>query len=411
MISSRQAWALALLCIGASVLLCAANDLKQAGYSNEYLHAQEPPVVEMKVAGPEQIVLSSGAPHCPGLDAGGERMDVPDAPLRAVRLGSGLLATAAHYDNIAYLSSDLATLKRGGCKSMLPSRFDGDPSHFSDHEWLVSMYVLGDRIFGLVHDEYWGGLYNSQCRDRLGKRSPWDDVCLYGNLTGSVSKDGARTFLPSGLVAAYPYTFAENMNRNGVRDPSNVFYNPGDGYVYFMSWVDPRGDQKGGECLFRSKDPFSKPWLAWDGRDFSAPMGSPFLHQESRCEPVSGLWITTVLYSATAKAFVALAYDERIKPGGAFYRTSTDLIHWSKAEFLMEGHNHKYWKKNDTFGPVVYPSLIDPDSTSANFDTAGGNPYLYFIRWKVRNGQPQGREREIVRVPLILKSAGNQVPR
>jgi hypothetical protein len=393
-------------------LLCAASDWKPAGYSNEYLHAAQPSTVELSVAGQEQIVLSSGAPHCPGLDAGGERMDVPDAPLRVIRLGTRLLATAAHYDNLAYsISSDLATLGREGCASMLPSKLDGDPSHFSDHEWLVSMYVLGDRIFGLVHDEYWGGLYNKQCSDRLGKRSPWDDVCLYGNLAGSASKDGAKTFQRSGVVAAYPYAFAEDMNRNGVRDPSNVFYNPGDGYVYFMSWVDPRGDQKGGECLFRSKEPFSNTWLAWDGHGFSASMGSPFRHQEAICEPVSGLWITTVVYSAAARTFVALAYDERIKPGGVFYRTSTDLIHWSKAEFLMEAHNHKYWKKNDKFGPIVYPSLIDPGSTSPNFDTVDGKPYLYFIRWAVKDRQPQGREREIVRVPLTLKSIGIQVSR
>ncbi len=402
---------LAIFCMAAGALLYASRDWSSSAsvrYSSEYLHEPQGAAVRIAVDGPEQIVLSADDQHCLDLDAMGRRMDVPDAPLRAIRTTHELLAVAAHYNNLAYTGKSLAALARRDCNSLMASRLDGDPSHFSDHEWLVSMYVRNDRIFGLVHDEYWGGLYSPSCRERLGRRDPWADVCLYGNLTGAVSIDGGRTFERADDVAAYPFAFSEDMKRNGIRDPSNLFFNPNDGFVYFMSWVDPKENQTGGECLFRSRDPFLEPWLAWNGHYFGAKLGSPYKNQATTCEPVSGLWITTVVYSEAARAFVALAYDERIKPGGVFYRTSTDLVHWSKAELIMEAHNQKYWKKNNTQGPIVYPSLIDPESMSPNFDTISSRPYLYFIRWRVRNGQPQGRERDIVRVPLKLSVADSQ---
>jgi len=404
---AKQGGLLIGMCFAAGALLYVAGESAlhaASNHSDEYTRATQPPAVALAIAGPEELLLSADAPHCPGVDVKGERMDVPDAPLRAIRSDHGLLVISAHYNNLAYASSDLVRIDRRNCVSMLPSALDADPSRFTDHEWLVSMYVQKGRIFALVHNEYWGGLYNSQCRDRLGRRNPWDAICLYGNLTGAVSSDAGLSFQRTSVVAAYPYAFSPEMNRNGVRDPSNLFHNPDDGYVYFMAWIDPQEDQQGGECLFRSKDPLSEPWFAWDGRNFGALMGSPFGHQQARCEPVSGLWISTVVHVASAKTFVAIAYDERVKPGGVFYRTSKDLIHWSKPSLILEAHDAKHLRSGDDSRPLTYPSLIDPASSSPNFDTAGPRPYLYFNRWRVKNGKPQGRERDIMRVPLTLKT-------
>jgi len=377
----------------------------QLKYETEYKSDSLPaPAVSIRLAGPEELVLSADAPHCAETDEWGKRMDVPDAPLRAVRWRDEILAVAAHYNNLAYYTRSLKNLERRDCHSLLKSRKDPNPCAFADHEWLISLYISDDRLFGLIHNEYWGGLYDRECRERLGKRVPWASVCLYVNLTGAVSEDG-RQFIRKGIVAAYPYPFSSDMKRNGVRDPTNLFRNPKDNHVYFLAWVDPYNDQKGGKCLFRSKDPFSDPWLVWDGKGFNHSMGSPCegeKHKRVLCQPVSGLGITTVVYYEPSQTFIGLVFDERISPGGIFYRTSPDLIHWSRAEFLMEGHDFKHWKKRGAEAPIIFPSLIDPESRSANFDMIGDHPYLYFMRARVKDGVALGRKRDILRRPLVI---------
>ena len=374
-------------------------------FTEEYRTTQKPPAVQILLGPTEELVLAADAPHCDDVDENGNRMDVPDAPLRATRWQGNILAMAAHYNNLVYSSDALQTLRRRDCNSVLKSEKNPKPAHFADREWLVSPYASNNRLFGLVHNEYWGALHNGDCKRRLGHRPPWASVCLYGNLTGIVSND-TQSFLRTGVVAAYPYPFSTDMTRNGVRDPSNLFRSPLDGYVYFMAWVDPYKDQQGGMCLFRSRDPFSSPWLAWDGTGFNAAMTSPYERKTATapnfCKPVSGLWITTVVYYEPAKSFIAVAFDERIAPGGIFYRTSKDLIHWSRAELLMEGHDFSFWKKKGASAPVVYPSLLDPESPSLNFDTTGSKPWLYFQRVRTRNGEALGRERDIIRIRLTI---------
>ena len=374
-------------------------------YSEEYRNAQMSPSVRLILGATEEIVLGAYEPHCDAVDENGQRMDVPDAPLRAIRWHDGILAIAAHYNNLIYSSDTLQTLRRRDCNSVYKSKKNSDPARFADREWLVSLYASGNRLFGLVHNEYWGALHNKECKDRLGRRPPWASICLYGNLTGAVSND-ARSFRTSGLVAAYPYSFSTDFTRNGIRDPSNIFRSPKDGYIYFMAWVDPYKEQQGGECLFRSKDPFKQPWLAWDGTGFNVPMDSPYERRgdakSTFCKPVSGLWMTTVVYFEPADVFVALAFDERIAPGGVFYRTSKNLIDWSRAELLMEGHGFTFWKKKGASAPVVYPALLDPESQSMNFDTIGTSPYLYFQRAKTQRGEALGRERDIIRIRLTV---------
>jgi len=156
----------------------------------------------------EELVLAADAPHCDDVDENGNRMDVPDAPLRATRWQGNILAIAAHYNNLVYSSDALQTLRRRDCNSVLKSEKNPDPAQFADREWLVSPYASNNRLFGLVHNEYWGALHNEDCKRRLGHRPPWASVCLYGNLTGVVSND-TQSFHRIGVVAAYPYTFPQ----------------------------------------------------------------------------------------------------------------------------------------------------------------------------------------------------------
>jgi len=59
-------------------------------------------------------------------------------------------------------------------------------------------------------------------------------------------------------------------------------------------------------------------------------------------------------------------------------------------------------EKKGASAPVVYPSLLDPESPSLNFDTTGSNPWLYFQRVRTRNGEALGRERDIIRIRLTI---------
>ena len=51
--------------------------------------------------------------------------------------------------------------------------------------------------------------------------------------------------------------------------------------------------------------------------------------------------------------------------------------------------------------PIAYPSLIDPASTSRNFETVGRKAYLYYTLFHYSNYQ-QGLDRDLVRIPVEI---------
>lgn len=371
------------------------------------------PPIEITINGPEELVFPFESQNCKGNDEWGNRLDLPDAPLRAYRKKSGdLVILASHYNNIFYQTTDLSRIFRSNCDSVYPSEKNDDPASFSDRSWLISTAVLDSgNIYGLVHNEYWGSLHNTWCRIRLGHRAFWDSVCLYVNLTGALSQNQGSSFKrisgDLGVAAAYPYPFNIDMNRAGIRDPSNIFRNPRNNAYYFVAWADAWQHQRRGACLFRSVDPEKEPWLAWDGTGFRARLSSPFDKSGQKdatvCQPVSELYFSTIVYSSLNDIFIALGAEERIKPGGVFYRTSKDLFNWSAPKFLVEGHSFGFWKPGEKM--MVYPSLVDPKSTSPNFDQVGQFPYLYFHSARIdSSGALKGRERDIVRIPLAIKA-------
>ena len=385
-----------------------AGSHSEATESNvEYLNpALPPPTVRLILEEAEQVVFAAEDAKCPGKDEWGGKMDLPDAPLRAFRLANGKIKILSpHYNNLAYVTDDFTHISHPDCHSMFSSIKSTDPDTFSNRDWLVSAHIYDDgRIYGLVHNEYWGGQYNITCRLRLEERAYWDSICLYVNLISTASPDNGHTFKlltqPLNLAAAFPYPFAPDMGRVGVRDPSNILFNPKDGNLYFLAIVDSYRDQPRGNCLFRSRDPLTQAWRAWDGKKFDTVMGSPYNQKENNqpafCASVSDLNMTTLLYSTEADTFIGFGYEERIRPGGLFYRTSGDLIHWSAPALLTEGHSFGFWAPGK--GPLIaYPSLLDPDSSGNNFDEIGANGFLFFQKIRLRDGKPDARQRDIVR--------------
>jgi hypothetical protein len=85
--------------------------------------------------------------------------------------------------------------------------------------------------------------------------------------------------------------------------------------------------------------------------------------------------------------------------------TSPDLIAWSTPTLVMPASHPVTYQCGDA-DPINYPSLLDPASTSRNFETVGDRAYLYFTRWNTTNCR-KTLDRDLVRVPVrILVPSG-----
>ena len=79
---------------------------------------------------------------------------------------------------------------------------------------------------------------------------------------------------------------------------------------------------------------------------------------------------------------------------GFWYSLSDDLINWSRAQLLMKANI----LSSSTGDRLAYPSLIDPDDPSFNFEYTDQQMYLYYTRWH----KGTSLDRDLVRVPVAL---------
>lgn len=363
---------------------------------------------EVVVSGPEEIVVSGDDKKCPGRDETNQDTDVPDAPPRFLRVGNGsVLGFSSHYNNYLYEGTSPAKLKRRDCKTVFQSGFNSDPSRLSDREWLVSPILLDNgQIYSLVHNEYHGARYSESCRNRLPKGAPlWYPICIYGSITGALSKDKGKTFErvqgDLQVVAAPPSKFRTDGRWYGVHDPSNIVRSPKDNYYYFTANSPGFAEMEQGVCVFRTKDPLKEPWLAWDGGSFSLRMDNPykpnFTGGES-CKSVFAHAISGITFNKKIGKFIGVGGEEK---DGVYYSVSDDLIHWSAPVQLLDSKPMYVWK-NSPNPPSFYYSLIDPASSSADYGISDSSLYLYMVQWRVSFGKMQSRSRDIVRVPLKI---------
>ena len=83
---------------------------------------------------------------------------------------------------------------------------------------------------------------------------------------------------------------------------------------------------------------------------------------------------------------------------GFYYSLSDDLIHWTTIKLIMKA---KLSFTPDMPGETLgYPSLLDPNDTSRNFEKTGQRPYLYYTRMHPYTQKNNGLDRDLVRVPL-----------
>ncbi len=238
--------------------------------------------------------------------------------------------------------------------------------------------------------------------------------CWYNAITFAKSTDKGRTYThveaPKHLVASAPYQYEADTGPWGVFEPSNIIYNPKDGYYYVMLHLEKRFLQEWGASVMRTKtldDPTS--WRAWDGNDFSVRFINPYTEpngnpNEHICQPVSRDNIQKIHESLTFNTyfnkFLVVGTGGKWDPDkkkvvhGFYYSLSDDLIHWEPMRLLMEAKLP--WTPDLPGDFRNYPSLIDPNDTSRNFEKTGQRPYLYYTRWH----PDTPHDRNLMRLPI-----------
>ncbi|MBB6186538.1 hypothetical protein [Rhodanobacter sp. MP7CTX1] len=384
-----------------STLPCLSNDV--------------PPPPKIRLVGPDEVVIPAEAFTCSRRESptnGALALDVPDAPPRMIKRENGEIELiAAHHNNIPFYSNDGRAFSRKDCRSILPSKQDFNPSHFADQDWITGLVTTnGKDVYALVHDEFHGPAYLSECAARLKPGQPyWAPICLSVNMVSFASHDGGNTFSPlSGelhTAASVPTTFSTSIDSIGIRDSSNVVSNPADGYYYFMARAMPFSPQTGGTCLFRTPNPFTQPWLAWDGDSFKTRMGSPYSDDKEHtgtCLPVidNSYYVATISYNTKIRKFIAIA---RSNKRVIVAMVSADLIHWSTPVTLRTSVADNWWRPGQGDpDPDSFYSIIDLTSESRFYDVSGDTPYLYYVRWRTTSGKVLNHQRDIVRTAIEI---------
>jgi hypothetical protein len=350
----------------------------------------------IEIAGSEELFLSHKDMNC-GRAPRGSGLDVTDVPVTAFRRKDGSVVMLAGNQNNYYLEGpSVDRARRTSCASLVKPVNDPDPAKFTARRWLFAIHAKSyDFVLGFVHNEYHGGNFFT---DGCKKSSMNAFECWYGAVGLVVSRDGGFTFEtpnpPDNVLAAMPFTFATGRKRVGANTPK-VVGNPNDGMTYVMiNYLDRNRDIRAYQCLLRGSGKEFNDWRAWDGRAFDMDMESPYTTERSGdCAAVLPYVVQSVKYVPAIKRFVSIGWNgPRL-----VYAFSENLIEWSQRRTLMEVTRKQTRRPGDP--PARdYFSLLDPTSSSMNFDTLERKPYLFFVQYT-----EDRRRRDLYRVPLSIQ--------
>jgi len=354
-------------------------------------------------AGPIESIFDWNASRCAD-------DDIPDTPLRAVRVSpTSVVAFSTHFDNRRFLGTSLSSIVRE-CAVVFAGEGSPNPEDYSDRVWIASTWSDDGRtIFALGHDEYQAHRHPGRCRFLTYMQ------CWYNAIVLLRSDNAGRTFSRVGErpVASVPIRQDVDQGHNrGFFEPTNIVKR---GAAFFvLIRAGPEGAQKPGTCLFRTND-LTQPesWRFYDGAGFSANV-DPYRDEVSSakpCAPLKGLKgiVGSVVYAAGYDAYVAVSDFGSNNPGesGFYYSVSRDLIHWSEGRIFLPLATP--WSPACGQDHFAYPSLVDVDSPSRNFDVVAGDPFLYFVRRHFDGCQGTLR-RDLVRMKLRLSPSDGIPP-
>ncbi len=315
----------------------------------------------------------------------------------------------SHNTNYRMVGPDLNTLT-ADCNALMHSDRSPEPSLYNDKEWIAAPYTEdGETVYALVHNEYQGHSHPGKCPQQ--EYLPcWDN-----SITLAVSMNSGRTFKdalppPSHLVARLPYPYKAGVGPGGTRSPSNIIKG-NDGYYYSFVNVIMYRTQEEWVCLIRTGD-LTNPtsWRFWDGRGFDGQFVDPYASPPDRpqdhvCSALDrgniGALNDSITYNTYINRYVLVGLSTDHIGGrevwGIYYSFSDDLVHWTRRKLLI-AMPLPWTVKNpgsDLF--VSYPSLLDPESGSLNFDTTDSTAYLYYTRNNLGHGS---FDRDLVRVAV-----------
>jgi hypothetical protein len=359
--------------------------------------------------GPEVMIFDWSVNKC-------EDHDITDEAARAFRDDTGKIQLmVTHFTNYRWIAqSTLDGSYTHPCTRTMSSHENTDASKYDGKEWLASPWTPdGKTIYALMHMEYRANDYMSGC-------TSWQ-ACWFNAITTAVSTNSGATYThaaaPAHLVAATPYQFAINNGPNGYFTPSNIIRS-GDGYFYVMFRAQPRGFQQMGTCIMRTRD-ISSPtsWRAWNGSTFSVQFVNPYVVTTNQaahvCAPVDFNSIGTISESLTYNTYFkkymlvgnSIGDPATGRPAGVYYSLSDDLLNWSDAQLLMAA---EIAFNNDCNlpDPIKESSILDPNSTSRNFETVGQNAQQFYT-WYHLSGCNGTLDRDFIRIPIQFS---NQQP-
>ncbi len=339
------------------------------------------------------------------------KKNIPDLPFRAFRDSANQVQGILSMDiNYRMIGSDLNHLKVD-CDPIMTSKYNADPSMYEDAQWVAALYTEdGQTIYTLIHNEYQGHTHPGKCPQH--EYFPcWDN-----SITLAISTDSGKTYRetpppPGNLVARFPYPYQAGKGPEGFRNPSNIIKGK-DGFYYAFFNAIEYGTQKQWVCLMRTDD-LSQPgsWQFWNGSSFDGTFSDPYRSQNSEplkhiCPPIDlnnigASMNESITFNTYLNRYVLIGISADHISGrevwGFYYAFSDDLTHWSHRNLLMEVPLPWTVKSAGDDLSFLYPTLIDPDSPSRNFETTDDTAYLYFTRHT--HGQAS-LDRDLIRVPV-----------
>jgi hypothetical protein len=343
------------------------------------------------------MVLSQDQRECHGDGRRAARIDRTDMPVTAFRRKDrSVVVLASNQNNFFRVGDSVETARNVSCGTLIEPVNDPDPTKFKARRWLFALHADSyDRVLGFIHNEYHG---NEFLRDGCVKTSQRDFECWYASTTLVISTDGGFTFQdpppPTNVLAAPPVKFSTNKKRVGADSPK-VVGNPRDGMTYVMiTYRDLNRLNRVRQCLLRGSGSKVDDWRAWDGQAFSLDMRSPYVIERSAdCVSVYPHVISSIKYVQAIQKFIAIG----LRGPRLFYAFSDDLINWSKPQTLTTV-TRKQTRKAGEPPARDYFSLLDPESSSINFDTLENRPYIYFVQYR-----EDMRYGDLYRVPIAIK--------
>lgn len=375
-----------------------------------------PPVLEttvdlVRIAGEPELTFDWTTDRC-------DDEQIPDIPARAIRNADGLIQLyVGHlttYRKVGETFDDMELL----CDDVvMGSNFDTDPARYDEARWLASPYTEdGVTVYGVLHHEYRGFV-----TPLIGPCPLGDYIsCIDVSLTMAISTDGGATFdhiaePPSHLIGGLPYTHVPDGEPSGIWQTSNIVAR--DGFYYILVNINPYDDPETGAdgqyaCLLRSPDlADTSSWRYWDGTAFDGVFLDPYVDvvdPDELCAPISSERLLgaalndTLIWDSGTERYVALGITfDPVSGGryGVYASFSEDLLTWTTRQLVIELPTQATVDDPLTDLQYAYPSLIDPDSPSFNFDTSDGELYLYLTRY---NAGGDSLDRDRLRYPVTI---------